>query len=102
LLKDDVRGSTLLLHRQALVLPPLVKLIFVHGWFWHRHTCKEGQRRPKSQQDYWTPKIDGNVQRDRKARRRLRRDGWGVLVVWECQTRDADRLAARLQSFLER
>jgi DNA mismatch endonuclease (patch repair protein) len=86
--------------RPDIVLPRHSKVVFVHGCFWHRHSCREGRRRPKSRLDYWIPKIEGNVTRDRRARRALRRLGWDVLVVWECQTKDQDLLESRLQRFL--
>lgn len=76
------------------------KVIFVHGCFWHRHTCRMGRREPKTRQDYWTPKRARNAARDQRSRRALRRMGWSVLVVWECQTRDTRKLAARLREFL--
>lgn len=75
-------------------------VVFVHGCFWHRHACFNGRRVPKSRVAFWRAKLEGNAARDRRAGRRLRRDGWRVLVVWECPLRDARRLAARLRTFL--
>lgn len=95
------------LHAAALpgkpdvVLPRHHKVIFVHGCFWHRHRCRTGRHMPKSRVGYWTEKFRRNVERDRRARRRLRYAGWEVLIVWECQTRDREALSRRLRSFLE-
>lgn len=75
-------------------------VVFVHGCFWHRHTCRNGQRLPKSRLDFWGPKLEANRLRDARTRRRLRALGWRVIVVWECQTRDRDKLAARLRRLL--
>ncbi len=78
------------------------KVVFVHGCFWHRHaakTCKLS-RMPKSRQDFWVPKLEGNRLRDARAIRALRADGWSVLVVWECQLGDTERLRNRLARFL--
>jgi len=83
-----------------IVLPSSKKVVLVHGCFWHRHNCKLGIKMPKSRLDYWQPKFANNKSRDVKDRRRLRRLGWKVLVVWECQTRDLDKLTDRLQAFL--
>jgi DNA mismatch endonuclease (patch repair protein) len=69
-----------------LVLTKPRVAIFVHGCFWHGHTCKKGAR-PKTNQQFWAEKLDGNIARDRKVRRELRRAGWRVLTVWECQIR---------------
>jgi DNA mismatch endonuclease (patch repair protein) len=87
-----------------LVLPRLRKAILVHGCFWHRHACEAGQSTPASRIDYWQAKFGRNVLRDRRNLRKLRRLGWSVLVVWECQTRMAKRepLRSRLARFLAR
>lgn len=70
-----------------LVFPSLKKVIFVHGCFWHQHKCSNGQRRPKSKKSFWTRKLDDNIRRDRLQVSALRRLGWDVLVIWECETR---------------
>lgn len=84
-----------------LVFPSRGKVVFVHGCFWHQHRCRRGRRAPATNQDYWLTKLARNKERDRRNRQRLRRDGWDVLAVWECQMRDADSLADRLVTFLE-
>jgi len=82
-----------------LVFPARRKVVFVHGCFWHRH---EGcGRLPKSRLDFWLPKLESNRQRDLANQERLRGMGWSVLVVWECELRDAAVLAERVRSFLE-
>jgi len=85
-----------------LVFTRLRKIIFVHGCFWHRHHCRNGKSMPATRPSYWKSKFDRTIVRDRKNIRKLRRMGWGVLVVWECQTRTAklDILCARLRRFL--
>lgn len=85
--------------RPDLVFPRLRKAIFVHGCFWHGHHCKWG-RLPKSRLDYWGPKIDGNRRRDSRAVRSLRRQGWSVLVVWQCQIRNVEKALPRVVKFL--
>lgn len=76
------------------------KIVFVHGCFWHQHRgCVDG-RVPASRKSYWNLKLEGNVARDKKTRAALRRSGWDVLVVWECQTTRVRRLQAKLQQFL--
>lgn len=78
------------------------RVIFVHGCFWHGHTCPRGSRRPGTRRDYWNAKLDRNAERDRSHARRLRRMGWGVMIVWECQTAPRRRpaLERRLRRFL--
>jgi DNA mismatch endonuclease, patch repair protein len=76
------------------------KAIFVHGCFWHQHPdCREG-RLPGSNLDYWRPKLERNVQRDAQNLSDLERRGWRTLVIWECQTKDADQLRENVASFL--
>ncbi len=85
-----------------LAFPGRRAVVFVHGCFWHGHTCKRGARVPKANAAYWTAKIAGNVARDAARLKDLRRAGWRVLVVWECQMHDTARLSRRLKGFLER
>lgn len=100
-------GYRFRLHRRDLpgtpdiVFPARRKVIFVHGCWWHRHNCHLGRRAPKSRLDYWLPKFARNVARDKQNRTELRRFGWSVLVVWECQTRRRVSLAARVRKFLD-
>lgn len=76
------------------------KAIFVHGCFWHRHDCRLGIRLPKSNLSYWLPKLERNMERDKAALARLAAAGWDVLVIWECETKDAEALARTLTGFL--
>lgn len=83
-----------------LVFPSRRKVIFIHGCFWHQHPeCREG-RPPKSNTAYWGPKLERNVERDRRAVAELTAAGWGVLVVWECETKDLGELQGAVQAFL--
>ncbi len=86
-----------------LVFPARRKVIFVHGCFWHQHAdpaCKIA-RRPKSNLDYWLPKLQRNVERDAEHRDRLSALGWQVLVIWECEVKIAAGLPERIVEFLE-
>ncbi len=84
-----------------LVFPRLRCAVAVDGCFWHGHRCG-ACRMPATRRDYWAAKIARNIARDRRTRRALRRAGWRVLVVWECQTRRdrIERLTVRLAAFL--
>ena len=76
-------------------------VVFVHGCFWHRHFCRFGRVVPKTRAAFWRTKLEGNATRDSRTRARLRREGWRVLVVWECQLRDVEQLATQLRAFLD-
>ena len=96
------------LHRRDLpgnpdmVFPSRCKAIFVHGCFWHRHPNCKLARIPKSRRDFWVPKLEGNRKRDLANEKRLREMGWEPMVIWECETKDAESLANRITLFLER
>ncbi|HWK37725.1 MAG TPA: DNA mismatch endonuclease Vsr [Hyphomicrobium sp.] len=70
--------------------------IFVNGCFWHHHrACRRGTM-PKRNFDFWTTKFKVNRQRDAWAIRTLRKSGFCVLVVWECETTRPDQLIAKI------
>ena len=74
--------------RPDIVLPKFKAVVFVHGCYWHRHrNCKYAYT-PKSRVEFWEAKFDANVKRDRRNQRDLKRLGWKVIVIWECQTRN--------------
>ena len=83
-----------------IVLPRHRKVIFVHGCFWHAHTCRAARHAPATHTRFWKEKFAKNVARDRQALRQLWQAGWQVLVVWECEAKDPDRLRALLSAFL--
>jgi DNA mismatch endonuclease (patch repair protein) len=95
-------GFRFRLHRRDLpgkpdiVLPKYHIAIFVHGCFWHQHAGCIDCSNPKTNVDYWRPKLLGNLKRDRRNRRALRRCGWNSIVIWECQTRRPEFLRKRL------
>ena len=88
--------------RPDIVLPKYRTVVFVHGCFWHRHKDCRFAYRPKSRVEFWQKKFDENIGRDAQARRRLRKLGWRVVVVWECQTVSRERLSIRLERVLSR
>ena len=99
-------GYRYVLHRRDLpgvpdlVFPSRKKIVFVQGCFWHQHEgCIDG-RIPKSRVGYWKPKLQNNVKRDRLNIAKLRRAGWKVMLVWECEAAKADTVGKRLVRFL--
>lgn len=99
-------GYRFRLHRRDLpgcpdiVLARHCKVIEVRGCWWHGHSCSYGRPKARTNAEFWQRKLSGNVERDKRNVKALRRSGWRVLVVWECQTRDAERLLSRLERFL--
>lgn len=96
------------LHREDLPgKPDLVfvhrrKVIFVHGCFWHQHSkpnCRYAHT-PRSNSDYWGPKLARNVERDKRSRQLLAKEGWKAATVWECELKNLPAVSKKLQKFL--
>jgi DNA mismatch endonuclease (patch repair protein) len=92
--RDQLRPFGLRVRFNAPYLPgkpdiaihSIMLAIFVNGCFWHGHGCKRGSRSPKTNAEYWTAKIARNRARDRQNTALLRRKGWKVLTIWECDS----------------
>lgn len=93
--REDLPG------KPDLVLPRLHAVILVHGCFWHRHQGCDRTRTPKSRVDFWTRKFEDNVRRDQTVRRKLRRAGWSVLVIWECEAEQEEKLRRKIERFMD-
>lgn len=100
------RGLRFRLHRRDLpgrpdlVLPKYRAVVFVHGCFWHAHTCQKG-RIPGTRSDFWRAKFEGNRKRDARSARALREAGWRVFKVWECQLATPARRERTLEKLIQ-
>ena len=94
--KEDLPG------RPDLVFKSLRKIIFIHGCFWHQHQhpeCKISHV-PKSRTDYWLPKLQRTIERDIRHQEDLKKMGWDVLVIWECEVKNREALRKKVARFL--
>ena len=97
-------GYRFRLHRRDLpgapdiVLPGRSVAIFVHGCFWHMHAGCKNAKLPSTRSEFWRDKLEGNVERDQRAVELLLSNGWRVLTVWECATREPAALAGLSES----
>ena len=82
--------------RPDIVLPKYEAAIFVHGCFWHQHKNCRKSVLPKTRREFWLPKLNGNVARDKRNVIALKQLGWKVLTVWECEVRDESALSGKL------
>jgi len=82
--------------RPDIVLRRRRTVVFVNGCYWHGHDCAKGRSRAKANAAFWAKKIGDNVDRDRKNLATLSSQGWRVLVVWECETKDIDKFSSKL------
>lgn len=100
-------GRRFSLHRKDLPGKPDIVLakdrlaIFVHGCFWHRHENCPRTSMPSTREEFWEAKFTRTVERDAKQQAALRAIGWRAEVIWECETRDGDRLNERLRCIIE-
>lgn len=79
-----------------VVLPRRRTVVFVNGCFWHQHAGCQNAVLPKTRTDFWVSKLTGNTDRDQRNSSALRRLGWRVLVVWECELVDEAKLERKL------
>jgi DNA mismatch endonuclease, patch repair protein len=98
-------GYRFRLHRKDLagtpdlVFPGKKSVIFVHGCFWHGHDCARAAL-PTSNRPFWEQKIGRNRERDHRTQEQLSCEGWKVLTIWQCDTKDEAVLRDRLVGFL--
>ena len=84
--------------RPDIVMAGRRAVILVHGCYWHRHTGCRLAYTPKTNRDFWEAKFQENVARDTRQRGQLHELGWTVITVWECETKNPETLAERLQT----
>jgi DNA mismatch endonuclease (patch repair protein) len=75
------------------------RAIFINGCFWHGHDCARGAREPKTRIEYWRAKIQRTKNRDSRNIDMLTKMGWRILVLWECNLKDANQLERALSTF---
>lgn len=80
-----------------LVFAKYKTVIFVHGCYWHSHTCRYGSVVPKTNAEFWQKKRLATVHRDERNALALEYLGWRVLTYWECETKDTEVLSARIR-----
>jgi DNA mismatch endonuclease (patch repair protein) len=86
--------------RPDIVLPKHKAIVLVNGCFWHRHSGCRLATMPSSSQTYWKAKFEKTILRDRRNVKALSAVGWKVLLIWECQVKDAKKLTGIIQKFL--
>ncbi len=99
-------GCRFSLHRSDLpgkpdiVMPARRTIVLVHGCYWHSHHCRRGKSTPTTNAEFWKSKRGATIVRDRRNLTSLRRAGWKVVVVWECETRKKAILKNRFRQML--
>ena len=85
-----------------IVLPRYQTVILVHGCFWHRHDNCPYASIPSSNRDYWINKFKSNKERDKRNLKDLRKAGFDVFVLWECELKSGVALALVLRKLEEK
>jgi DNA mismatch endonuclease, patch repair protein len=88
-----------------IVMPKHRSIVFVHGCFWHRHPGCRLSSIPATRSAFWASKFNANVARDRRNRDALRKLGWNIVIMWQCEVDRsvqiaAERVAKRLSRFM--
>ena len=84
--KKDLPG------KPDIVLAKYRTVIFVNGCFWHHHGKCKRAKWPKTNQEYWIPKIKKNSRKDSSNKAKLEKMGWSVHIIWECETSEPQAL----------
>jgi len=84
-----------------IVLPKYRTIIFVHGCFWHGHENCKAAELPKTNTDFWKKKISENIARDQKNIETLRKEGWNVITIWQCEIKNKNKRNRRLEVLLK-
>lgn len=80
-----------------IVIPEIKKIIFINGCFWHQHkNCKRANI-PKTNKEYWIKKLSLNEKKQKTDIKNLRKLGWSISVIWECQTKDETALIKKIK-----
>ncbi len=83
-----------------IVISKAKKIIFINGCFWHQHKNCTRQAMPKANIEYWKPKLQRNIEKQEQDIKSLKKSGWKVYKIWECQTKNEQKLTQKLLKIL--
>ena len=87
--------------RPDIVLPKYKTIVFIHGCFWHGHANCKYYVVPKTRTEWWLNKINTNKDNDTKAIKALKKEGWKIIIIWECNLKPA-KIEKTLASLLKK
>lgn len=93
------RYDTSLIGKPDFIIRDAGRAVFVHGCFWHQHEGCSRKFMPKSRRGYWKKKLENNVLRFGVVSRQLKKQGWKVSVIWECEAKDPNKLSRRISRY---
>ncbi len=86
--------------RPDIVLPKFKTSIFIHGCFWHAHPGCKAATLPTTRSAFWEKKINNNKLRDERNIEELRKNGWNVITIWQCEIKNMASRKNRLEKLL--
>lgn len=92
--------NTKLPGKPDIVISKIKTIFFINGCFWHQHRGCKRQAVPKANIEYWGAKLKRNVEKQKEDIKLLRKDDWKVHIIWECETKDENRLIKKLKKIL--
>ena len=95
-----INAKGVLAGKPDIVLAKYKTVIFVHGCFWHRHKGCKNATTPKTNTEWWGNKFKKNQDRDIRNQEKLTNEGWNIIVIWECETKNIDSLANKIKRIL--
>ncbi len=103
LLKRDIKYKMhvdKLQGKPDIVISKFRKVIFINGCFWHGHSHCKYSVMPKTHKDYWLPKLNRNIEKQKEDIKSLEKDGWNVYVLWECKLKDNKSVDKKISQLL--
>ena len=82
-----------------IVLPKYKSIIFIHGCFWHGHSCKRGNL-PETNREFWVNKISNTKKRDVRNKRELETLGWKVIIIWQCEISSKLKFESKMKNVI--
>lgn len=83
-----------------IVLPKYKTVIFINGCFWHGHNCRKGKL-PTTNIEFWTKKINGNIERDKINYNLLYQTGWNIITIWQCQINNKTKFDRTIEKIIQ-
>lgn len=80
-----------------IVLHSFRTVIFINGCFWHQHKGCKRQSIPKSNKKYWDKKLEKNINKQKENISNLKKQGWKIIIIWECETKEEVNLKKLLK-----
>ena len=77
------------------------KIIFINGCFWHQHSNCSRATMPKTNKNYWKSKFKRTIKRDKKNKKELKKLGWNILTLWECEIKKEKKLDKKIRLFVK-